>query len=75
MNEIKKSLKERDELIRISSKLSKECDKLSEELNKIKKSILNETTTFCNECASKECCPERECVLYRIEDLVSDESI
>ena len=29
--------------------------------------ILNEITTFCNECESKECCPENECFLYRIE--------
>ena len=31
--------------------------------------ILNETTTFCNECESKECCPEEECILYRIEQI------
>lgn len=55
------------------SKYSKENDKLSRDLHKIKQSILNETTTFCNECASKDCCPERECVLYRIEELASDE--
>lgn len=32
--------------------------------------ILNEITTFCNECASKESCSEEECVLYRIEQIV-----
>lgn len=32
--------------------------------------ILNETTSFCNECLSKECCKEEECVLYRIEQIV-----
>ena len=32
--------------------------------------ILNETTTFCNECESKGCCPEEECVLYRIEQII-----
>lgn len=36
----------------------------------MKDKILNETTSFCNECASKECCPEEECVLYRIEQIV-----
>lgn len=35
----------------------------------MKEKILNETTTFCNECESKECCPEEECVLYRIEQI------
>jgi hypothetical protein len=32
--------------------------------------ILSETTAFCNECASRDCCPEEECILYRIEQLV-----
>lgn len=32
--------------------------------------ILNEITDFCNECGSKENCPEEECVLYRIENIV-----
>ena len=32
--------------------------------------ILNETTTFCESCPSKECCPEEDCVLYRIEQIV-----
>lgn len=36
----------------------------------MKEKILNETTNFCNECSSKECCPEEECVLYRIEQIV-----
>lgn len=31
--------------------------------------ILNEITNFCEECSSHECCPEDECVLYRIEQL------
>lgn len=37
----------------------------------MKDEILNETTTFCNECSSKECCPENECVLYRIEQILN----
>lgn len=32
--------------------------------------ILNETTTFCESCQSRECCPEEECVLYRIEQII-----
>ena len=32
--------------------------------------ILNETTTFCESCPSRECCPEEDCVLYRIEQIV-----
>lgn len=55
------------------SKTMLECDKLQGKLNELSKAILNETTTFCNECASKDCCPERECVLYRIEELASNE--
>ena len=35
--------------------------------------ILNETTTFCEECGSREICPEDECVLYRIEKIVEKE--
>ena len=38
----------------------------------MKEKVLNETTNFCNECASKECCPENECVLYRIEQIVNE---
>lgn len=38
----------------------------------MKEKILNETTNFCNGCSSKECCPEEECVLYRIEQIVSN---
>jgi hypothetical protein len=34
--------------------------------------ILNETTSFCESCLSKECCPEEECVLYRIEQIVEN---
>lgn len=32
--------------------------------------ILNETIRFCAECPSVECCPEDECVLFRIEKIV-----
>ena len=37
--------------------------------------ILTEITDFCSECGSKECCPEEECILFRIEQIiVSNES-
>lgn len=39
----------------------------------MKDKILNETTTFCNECSSKECCREEDCVLFRIEQIVLEE--
>lgn len=32
--------------------------------------ILNEITSFCEECNSKDCCPESDCVLFRIEQIV-----
>lgn len=32
--------------------------------------ILNETTSFCETCSSRECCCEEDCVLYRIEQIV-----
>lgn len=33
--------------------------------------ILTEITNFCEECPSHECCPEEECVLYRIEQILT----
>lgn len=47
---------------------------LKEIIEKISNNILNETTTFCEYCASKDCCPEEDCVLYRIEKLVDKDS-
>lgn len=32
--------------------------------------IMNEITGFCEQCSSHECCPEEECVLWRIEQLI-----
>lgn len=32
--------------------------------------ILNEIYEFCEGCPSKECCPEEECTLFRIEQIV-----
>ena len=31
--------------------------------------LLKEITDFCKECPSHECCPEEECILYRIEEI------
>ena len=36
----------------------------------MKNEILLEITNFCGECAAHECCPESDCVLYRIEQIV-----
>lgn len=32
--------------------------------------ILEEITNFCEECPSHENCPEEDCVLYRIEQII-----
>lgn len=64
----------KEETLELLSKYAKENDKLSEELNKIKRTILNETTTFCDTCPNREHCPENECVIYRLEKLGSDEN-
>lgn len=32
--------------------------------------IMLEICNFCEECASRECCPEKECVLFRIEQIL-----
>lgn len=34
------------------------------------KKILTEITNHCENCRSRESCPENECVLYRIEQIV-----
>lgn len=63
------------DIIQVLSNYEKECNKLKEENQRLKESIVNEATLFCDECASKECCPEKECVLYRIEELCVDEQV
>jgi hypothetical protein len=41
----------------------------------MKEKILIETTNFCEECPSHEYCPEEECILWRIEQiLINDET-
>lgn len=34
--------------------------------------IMEEITDFCEECPLHECCPEEECVLYRIEQILNE---
>ena len=42
--------------------------------DKTAKEILDEITTFCgNECSSAMCCPEDDCILYRIEQIALNE--
>jgi len=36
----------------------------------MKKKILLEIANFCESCASHECCPEEDCILFRIEKLI-----
>lgn len=38
----------------------------------MKEEVLIELTNFCEECSSHECCPEEECVLYRIEQILNE---
>ena len=40
----------------------------------MKEEILTEITDFCRECPSHEDCPEEECVLYRIEQIIENVS-
>ena len=40
----------------------------------LENAILNEIHNFCiNHCESCKCCPEEECVLFRIEKLITKE--
>ena len=45
---------------------------MEEKIEILKERILNETTSHCNECPNKERCPEEECVLFRIEQIVEE---
>ena len=63
----------KEETIELLSKYAKENDKLSEELNKLKDTILKETTEFCKECIRNKCL-EKDCVIYRLEKLGSNEN-
>jgi hypothetical protein len=47
------------------------CEIAKEIIQNQKKEILEEITNFCNECPSKECCSENECVLYKIEKIIN----
>lgn len=39
----------------------------------MKDKILTEITDYCENCPKHECCPEEECVLFRIEQIVIKE--
>ena len=41
------------------------------ELKKTKNDILIEISNFCETCPSHECCPEEECILYTIEQMLN----
>lgn len=41
----------------------------------MKEKIINEITKHCEKCPSRECCKEKECVLYRIEQVVLNTNI
>ena len=38
----------------------------------MKNKIMLEITNHCEECPNHECCPEEECVLFRIEKIIED---
>ena len=48
------------------------CDETPSKMVEKCEKILSEITEFCENCPSHECCPEEECVLYRIEQIVSN---
>jgi len=43
---------------------------MKNKLLKLKNKLLNETTTFCLSCNLREKCIEKECVIFRIEQIV-----
>ena len=36
----------------------------------MKNKVLKEITDFCSTCSSHECCPEEDCILFRIEQII-----
>lgn len=36
----------------------------------MKEKILEEITKCCENCKSHECCPEEECAIYKIEQII-----
>lgn len=49
-------------------------ESLEDKLKWIVVDVLRLITGVCIECPSRECCPEDECVLYRIEQIVENGS-
>lgn len=44
-------------------------------MKKEEEQIMTEITNFCENCPSSDCCPELDCVLYRIETIISKEKV
>ena len=63
--------KDIETLIALYQNEKSHVETLTKSLEKTREEILNETTSFCNECPSKESCPEEECVLFRIEQIIA----
>jgi hypothetical protein len=66
----KKSNKEPSDFERFCYTHCRDIENVLDELGELKNKILIETTNFCSECPSHECCPEDVCVLYRIEKIL-----
>ena len=62
--------KDIETLIALYENEKSHTETLTKLLKKKEEMILDETTSFCNECPSKDCCPEDECVLFRIEQII-----
>ena len=46
---------------------------MNKELDKKIEEAMMQITNFCEECGSHDCCPEEECVLWRIEQTLLKE--
>lgn len=41
----------------------------------MKEKILTEITECCENCPNHECCPEEDCILFRIEQIVEEKEV
>lgn len=57
----------KDELVEFLNISIKDNKKIYQQRDRVLKQIAN----FCNECSSKDCCSEENCVLYRIEQILN----
>lgn len=60
-----------EKLIALYENEKSHTETLTKLLKKTKEEILSETTSFCNECSSKDCCPENECIIGKIENKIN----